>query len=108
MACFFFSYFQVCDEPHPNYVKNLLTHCGKSEFDEAYEILSYLWDLGYSPEDIITTIMRVCKNHDMPEFMKLDFVKEIGLAHMKIIEGNGSLLQMAGLLARLCKVANPE
>lgn len=35
--------------------------------------------------------------------------QEIGFAHMKIVEGVNSLLQMAGLLARLCqKTALPD
>ena len=36
---------------------------------------------------------------------KLDFFppQEIGYTHMKIAEGVNSLLQMAGLLARLCQ-----
>lgn len=29
-------------------------------------------------------------------------VKEIGMCHMKIVEGVDSLLQLSGLLARLC------
>lgn len=29
--------------------------------------------------------------------------KEIGYTHMKIVDGVNSLLQMAGLLARLCQ-----
>ena len=33
--------------------------------------------------------------------------QEIGLTHMKTIQGMGSLLQMSGLLARLCKKNTP-
>ena len=36
----------------------------------------HLWKLGYSAEDIITNIFRVCKSHTMAEFMKLEFIKE--------------------------------
>lgn len=68
-----------------------------------------MWRLGYSPEDIIGNIFRVCKTFQMAEFLKLEFIKEIGFAHMKIVEGVNSLLQMAGLLARLCqKTALPD
>uniref|UniRef100_A0A4X1UW52 Replication factor C subunit 2 n=1 Tax=Sus scrofa TaxID=9823 RepID=A0A4X1UW52_PIG len=66
-------------------------------------ILAHLWHLGYSPEDIIGNIFRVCKTFQMAEYLKLEFIKEIGYTHMKVAEGVNSLLQMAGLLARLCQ-----
>lgn len=95
--------FKVCDEPHPLLVKDMLTHCTKGDLDQAYKVMSHLWRLGYSPEDIITNIFRVCKTHSMAEYLKLEFIKEIGFQHMKIVNGSTSLLQMAGLLARLCQ-----
>uniref|UniRef100_H9G473 Replication factor C subunit 2 n=1 Tax=Anolis carolinensis TaxID=28377 RepID=H9G473_ANOCA len=100
---------QVCDEPHPLLVKEMLGHCVSANIDEAYKILAHLWKLGYSPEDIIGNIFRVCKTFQMAEYLKLEFIKEIGYTHMKIAEGVNSLLQMAGLLARLCqKTAAPS
>ncbi|MGH0140872.1 UNVERIFIED_CONTAM: hypothetical protein FKN15_072036 [Acipenser sinensis] len=72
------------------------------------QILAHLWKLGYSPEDIIGNIFRVCKTFQMPEYLKLEFIKEIGYTHMRVAEGVNSLLQMAGLLGRLCaKTASP-
>uniref|UniRef100_UPI00358F17ED replication factor C subunit 2 isoform X2 n=1 Tax=Myxine glutinosa TaxID=7769 RepID=UPI00358F17ED len=95
--------FKVCDEPHPLLVKEMLQHCVNSNIDEAYKIMAHLWKLGYSPEDIIGNVFRVCKTFHMAEYLKLEFIKEIGLTHMRIVEGVNSLLQMAGLLARLCQ-----
>ncbi|KAL6470038.1 hypothetical protein MHYP_G00211570 [Metynnis hypsauchen] len=101
--------FKVCDEPHPLLVKNMLEHCVNANIDEAYKIIEQLWSLGYSPEDIIGNIFRVCKTFQMPEYLKLEYIKEIGYTHMKIAEGVNSLLQMAGLLGRLCsKTAAPD
>uniref|UniRef100_A0A0D9S024 Replication factor C subunit 2 n=1 Tax=Chlorocebus sabaeus TaxID=60711 RepID=A0A0D9S024_CHLSB len=97
------NYSQVCDEPHPLLVKEMIQHCVNANIDEAYKILAHLWHLGYSPEDIIGNIFRVCKTFQMAEYLKLEFIKEIGYTHMKIAEGVNSLLQMAGLLARLCQ-----
>ncbi|XP_065587785.1 replication factor C subunit 2 [Cyrtonyx montezumae] len=100
--------FKVCDEPHPLLVKEMIQHCINANIDEAYKILAHLWRLGYSPEDVIGNIFRVCKTFQMPEYLKLEFIKEIGYTHMKIAEGVNSLLQMSGLLARLCqKTAAP-
>ena len=53
----------------------MLDHCVKSDLDEAYKILSHLWKQGYSPEDIITIIFRVCKTHNMAEYLKLEYLK---------------------------------
>uniref|UniRef100_A0A673YN70 Replication factor C subunit 2 n=1 Tax=Salmo trutta TaxID=8032 RepID=A0A673YN70_SALTR len=100
---------QVCDEPHPLLVKSMLEHCVNANIDDAYKIIEQLWALGYSPEDIIGNIFRVCKTFQMPEYLKLEFIKEIGYTHMKVAEGVNSLLQMAGLLGRLCsKTATPD
>ena len=95
--------FKVCDEPHPLLVKEMLQHCVNANIDEAYKIMSHLWKLGYSAVDIITNIFRVCKNIEMAEYLKLEYIKEIGYTHMRIAEGNNTLVQMSGLLARLCK-----
>lgn len=97
--------FKVCDEPHPLLIKDMLTHCSKADIEEAYKVMSHLWKLGYSPEDIITNIFRVCKSHTMAEYMKLEFIKEIGRTHLLLVQGTRSLLQLTGLLARLCQVS---
>lgn len=66
---------QVCDEPHPMLVKNLLDHCIKGEFAPAHKILRHLWGLGYSAEDLVVMIFRVTKNHTMQEYIKLEFMR---------------------------------
>uniref|UniRef100_A0A3Q1K9I2 Replication factor C subunit 2 n=1 Tax=Anabas testudineus TaxID=64144 RepID=A0A3Q1K9I2_ANATE len=99
--------FKVCDEPHPLLVKSMLGHCVDGNIDEAYKVVEQLWALGYSPEDIIGNIFRVCKTYQMAEYVKLEFIKEIGYTHMRVAEGVNSLLQMAGLLGRLCSKTAP-
>jgi len=97
--------FKVCDEPHPILIKDMLDHCVKSDIDESFKLLNHLWKLGYSSEDIITSVFRVCKTHNMAEFIKLEFIKEIGLTHLSLVQGTQSLLQLSGMLARLCQVS---
>ncbi|KAI6047977.1 P-loop containing nucleoside triphosphate hydrolase protein [Pisolithus marmoratus] len=78
--------FKVCDQPHP-------------------VILNELWEQGYSAVDIVVTMFRVTKTFDeLPEYTKLEFIKEIGFTHMRILEGVGTIIQLGGLLARLCKL----
>lgn len=97
--------FKVCDEPHPMLVREMLTHCISGDIDSAYKIMAHLWKLGYAAEDLISNMFRVCKTMKMSEFLQLEFVKQIGLVHLRIVEGLGTLLQMSGLLAKLCDVA---
>merc|ERR1712106_624241 len=97
--------FKVCDEPHPLLIKDMINHCIKTSYDDAYKILAHLWKMGYASQDIISNIFRVCKSHGMAEFMKLEFIKEIGKTHLALAQGTQSLLQLAGLLARLCEVS---
>jgi replication factor C subunit 2/4 len=51
-------------------VKNMLD----GKFDEACSALKQLYDLGYSPTDIIT-MFHVVKNYAMAEYLKLEMLK---------------------------------
>lgn len=97
--------FKVCDEPHPMLLQDMLQHCAANDIHKAYKILAKLWRLGYAPEDIIGNIFRVCKRLNVDEQIKLNFIREIGITHMKIVDGCNSLLQLTSLLARLCMIA---
>lgn len=96
--------FKVCDEPHPLLIKDMLLECTKGEIRKAYKIMAHLWSLGYAAEDIIKNVFKVCKNLDVDEQLKLSYIKEIGITHMKIVDGLTTLVQMSGLLARLCMI----
>lgn len=98
--------FKVCDEPHPLLIKDMLQHCVNGNIDQAYKVISHLWNMGYASEDIIKITFRVCKTHTMAEYLKLEFIKEIGYTHMRIAQGVTTLLQMSALLARLCKLSS--
>lgn len=97
--------FKVCDEPHPMLIKDMLKYCSEGDIKKAYKVIEHLWGLGYAAEDIIKNIFKVCKNMDMEEPVKLAFIKEIGITHQRIIEGLSTLIQMSGLLSRLCTAA---
>lgn len=98
--------FRVCDQPHPILVGSIVKHCLEARIDEAYDGLKALWDQGYSAMDIITILFRVVRNQqNMHEFLKLEYIKQIGFCHMRIADGVGSRLQLSGLLAELCQAA---
>jgi replication factor C subunit 2/4 len=39
---------------------------------------------------------------DMPEKSKLDFLKIVGEYHMRVLEGADTLVQLSGMLAKMC------
>ncbi|EJK64947.1 hypothetical protein THAOC_14258 [Thalassiosira oceanica] len=98
--------FKVCDQPHPETVKGIISSCLKGETSEAVTKVKDLWQTGYSCSDIIGTIFKVTKLYDIPEALKLEYLKEIGFTHMRIADGVGTLLQLLGLAARLCEKAS--
>lgn len=62
-------------------------------------------DLGYSAHDIISTMFKVTKTiPTLSEHSKLEFIKEIGFTHMRILEGLQTLVQLSGCIAKLCKI----
>lgn len=97
--------FKVVDSPHPIKVQAMLKACHEGNVDSALDTLRELWDLGYSSHDIIGTMFKVTKTiPTLSEHSKLEFIKEIGFTHMKILEGVQTLLQLSGCVARLCKL----
>uniref|UniRef100_F1KQJ8 Replication factor C subunit 2 n=1 Tax=Ascaris suum TaxID=6253 RepID=F1KQJ8_ASCSU len=94
--------FKVCDEPHPEMIKKMLELCVREKVNEATEIMQHLYKMGYSPEDILSNMFRVCKSANIPEYLKMEYIKEIGNCHVRVVEGVASLLQLSGLIARLC------
>ncbi|KAK9878120.1 hypothetical protein WA026_021138 [Henosepilachna vigintioctopunctata] len=100
--------FKVCDEPHPMLIKNMLKSCLSGDIRSAYKVIEHLWNLGYAAEDIIKNIFKVIKTMDIEESIKLAFIKEIGITHLRIADGLCSLMQMSGLLARMCSQAKSQ
>lgn len=103
--------FKVCDQPHPLVVKKMIESCLVGDIDAAYDAVADLNSLGYAAVDIIGTIFQVVKNFTAPnmsEWMKLQFIKEIGYTHTKILDGVNSLVQLTGLAASLCRLGTAE
>jgi len=93
--------YKVCDQPHPKTIKKILESCAKGKFREALAMLNMIMNNGFSTLDFIQTMFRVVKGMEMEERMKLDWIKQMGMTHMKIAEGTDSRLQIMGCLARM-------
>lgn len=95
--------FKVCDEPPPIVISNIVELCLKLKLDEAEKSLSNLYKLGYCTEDIVSSMFRVVKSYNMAEFTKLEFLKQIGIAQLRIVHGVNSQLQMRGLISHFVR-----
>ena len=83
----------------------MIKACWDGKVEIALGILDELWRAGYSCHDIISTMFRVTKSVDgLSEHSRLDFIKEIGFTHMRILEGVQTLLQLGGCVAKLAKI----
>ncbi|CAN0491655.1 unnamed protein product, partial [Ectocarpus sp. 8 AP-2014] len=71
--------FKVCDQPHPGVVLEILKSCVEGDCAKASRRMKALYDTGYSSNDIIGTVFRVCKNQlEVNEGAKLEMIKEVG------------------------------
>lgn len=95
--------FKVCDEPPPVVIQNIIECCLKTNLDEAEKCLRHLYSLGYCTEDIVSSMFRVVKTFNMPEFTKLEYLKQIGIVQIRIVQGVNSMLQMKGLISHFIK-----
>ena len=102
--------FKVCDRPHPGIVRTIVDACiNGGDTSTAVSGMKGLWDAGYAGTDIIGTLFRVVRNHgEMPEALKLEYLREIGFGHMRLADGADSLLQLLGLVSRLCQKVEVE
>ncbi|PPJ55220.1 hypothetical protein CBER1_05675 [Cercospora berteroae] len=97
--------FKVVDSPHPIKVQAMIKSCHEQKVDEALDSLKELWGLGYSSHDIISSMFKVTKTiPSLSEHAKLEFIRVIGFTHMRILEGVQTYLQLAGCVAKLCKL----
>ena len=93
--------FKVCDQPHPLLIKSALEAAARGDFDKANGVIEELWANGYCGLDIVGTLFRLAKVAELPEELKLEFIKEIGFTHMRVLDGLDTLLQLSGLVAKL-------
>lgn len=99
--------FRVVDQPHPKVVGRVVELCGKGELRAALKEVEGLWRAGYSAMDFLSTLFRVVKgmgSEQLEDKKKLEWIREIGFAQIRVAEGVGGLMQLTGLIAKLCAV----
>ncbi|KAF1760079.1 hypothetical protein GCK72_008325 [Caenorhabditis remanei] len=100
---------KVCDEPHPDLMIKMLLYCTEKKFFEAAKIIHEFHRLGFSSDDILSTLFRVVKtvelSKNVSEQLRMQYIKEIGVCHMRVVQGLTSKLQLSRLVADLCRVS---
>jgi replication factor C subunit 2/4 len=71
---------------------------------DAMDIIHNLSGSGYAPSDIIQTLFKVTRAYPMSEPEKLEYLREIGFVHMRMVDGLNTPLQLVGCIGRLYAV----
>lgn len=98
--------YRVCDQPHPTVISGIVEKCAAGDLDTSLLLLEELSSKGYSPVDLVATFFRVVKSlpaKTLSDALQLEFIKEIGNTHVKILEGAPSKLQLSAMLCNLAK-----
>jgi replication factor C subunit 2/4 len=100
---------KICDHPHPLLLHSLFNTCKNADINLACKKMEKLCNLGFSPLDIIATFYKVVEKFEaIPELTKLEIMRLVGHAHMRIIDGVNTRTQLTGLLSKLCKLTVNE
>jgi len=94
--------YSLCDKPHPSEMQFILDRCLVGDHPNAQRLLMDTHYKGYSVVDILDTLFKIVKRSDIELITKMNYIKQISLTHMHITKGLDTLLQMNGLVARLC------
>merc|ERR1711924_362432 len=70
-------------------VRQALEASLKQDWAGAFGPIREMHQQAYSTADIVSTCGRVAKTMDAPENIKLEWLKEVGLAHMRVNAGAG-------------------
>mmetsp|Transcript_39064 Transcript_39064/g.81707 ORF Transcript_39064/g.81707 Transcript_39064/m.81707 type:complete len:99 (+) Transcript_39064:1-297(+) len=93
------------DQPQPEQIKKCLEASLKRDWQAAFAPILEIWKQGYSATDIISTFGKVAKQMDAPEHIKLEWLKEVGLTHMRASAGTQGLLQLDAMVSKLVLAA---
>ena len=87
----------------------MLKQALNGDVEGALDVLRELWGLGYSAHDVVSTMFKVSKTiPGVEEGKRLEVVREVGFAHMRILEGVQTLTQLSGLVARISRMGMKE
>ncbi|KAL0213651.1 hypothetical protein P9112_005835 [Eukaryota sp. TZLM1-RC] len=96
--------FKVCDQPHPITASKIIEYCEKGQLNDGLATVLSLYKQGYSSYDIVNTLFKVCQRMELPEFLKLEFLRILSMKLYSISQGSASALQLSSLVSELVEI----
>jgi len=97
--------FRMNDQPQPKQIRASLDAALRQDWKGSFAPVMEIWKQGYSTTDIISTFARVAKSAQAPEHIKFEWLKEIGLTHMRVNAGANGLVQLDSMVAKFVLAA---
>ena len=98
--------YNILDKPKLFYINNILEHCVNNNLDDAINILTELYNKGYTPNDILLSFMKYLmenkENINLDEEYILKIYEIISLTYIRVNGGIDTLLQLCGCIAKIC------
>jgi replication factor C subunit 2/4 len=101
---------KICDIPSPTFITSILRAVQAGDLTTSMKGLHELIAMGHAISDISAAFFRIVKSNSplphglgFPEHVQLDFLKQIGLAQVRIAEGCSTVLQLDAMLAAMCR-----
>ena len=106
---------RICDIPPPTLITTILKAVQAGNLKTSLDGLHELIAMGHAISDISSAFFRIVKNNaplpnglGLAEQVQLDFLKQIGLAQVRIAEGCSTVLQLDAMLASMCRPFIPD
>lgn len=98
--------YAIYDKPHPTLSKEIIVDCCSVNIGSALQKIINMREQGYSGTDIALGLMFALKLdicNDIPNHIKIEFMKKISYALYNISKGlDSSLLQISACVADMC------
>lgn len=98
--------YKILVKPIPIIMEELYNECINNNFNNAIEIITKLYNKGYTPNDILLTFMKFLmekqynQTDNYEEILKI--YETVSLSYVRINNGLDTLLQLCGCIAKIC------
>jgi replication factor C subunit 2/4 len=96
------------DLPRIEYIKKILLYCIDKKYKNAIDTILYLYNDGYSPNDILLIFMKYILSDDfdinITEEQKLNLYKILSNSFIKVNNGVNSLVQLYGCISHIFNI----
>jgi replication factor C subunit 2/4 len=112
LECIYYSFgklneeivYKLIDKPKPFYISEILNCCYDSNYDKIINIITSLYNKGYTPNDILLTFMKYLfedSNNSLKEETRLKIYEIISLSYIRVNGGIDTFLQLCGCVSKI-------